>query len=443
MEQVYINQLDRYVGQTVTLKGWVYNYRSSGKIQFIILRDGTGICQAVVFKGDVSPEVFEAGKTLTQESSLIISGEVRADSRAPGGFEIGVRSLEVVQVAEEYPITPKEHGVEFLMDHRHLWIRTPRQAAILRVRNEITRAIHDFLQERDFVLTESPILMGTAAEGGANMFETEYVNGEPAFLSESGQLYVEATAMALGKVYTFGPTFRAEKSKTRRHLIEFWMVEPEMAYCTHEENMKVQEQLVTYVVQRVLERRSKELETIGRDLAPLKNVVGPFPHITYDEAVKLLEEEHARLVSTGETPEWQPIPWGEDFGAPHETVIVSKFNKPVFVEKFPTKIKAFYMQPDPDRPEVVLGADLLAPEGYGEIIGGSERMHDPALLRQRFQEQNLSEETYGWYLDLRRYGSVPHSGFGLGIERTVAWICGLDHVRETIPFARLLNRLAP
>lgn len=435
--RVYVNQLPNFVGQDVELKGWVYNCRSSGKIQFIIFRDGTGICQAVIFIKDVPAETFEAGKTLTQESSLIIRGSVRKDDRAPGGYEIGVKELEIVQLAEEYPITPKEHGVEFLMDLRHLWLRAPRQAAILRIRNEITMGIHQFLQDHGFILTESPILMGTSAEGGANLFETKYVNEEPAFLSQSGQLYVEATAMALGKVYTFGPTFRAEKSKTRRHLIEFWMVEPEIAYCDHEENLRWQEELITYVVQRVLQRREADLKTIGRDTTMLERVKPPFPRITYTEAVKMLEELHRP------EDEWQPIPWGEDFGAPHEVAITQQFDRPVFVEKFPAQIKAFYMEPDPENPRVVMGADLLAPEGYGEIIGGSQRIHDPELLRRRFEQEKLDPEVYGWYMDLRRFGTVPHSGFGLGIERTVAWICGLDHVRETIPFARLLNRLHP
>jgi len=433
----YINQLPHYVGEEVELRGWVYNYRSSGKIQFILFRDGTGICQAVVFIRDVAPEIFEAAKRLTQESSLIIRGSVRKDDRAPGGYEIGVRELEIVQVAEEYPITPKEHGTEFLMDHRHLWIRSARQAAILRVRNEITMSIHQYLQDNGFILTEPPILMGTSAEGGANLFETKYVNDEPAFLSQSGQLYAEATAMALGKVYSFGPTFRAEKSKTRRHLIEFWMVEPEAAYFTHEDNLRLQEEMVSFVVQRVLQQRTEDLKTIGRDTTFLERVKPPFPRITYTEAVELLQRIHQP------DDEWEPISWGEDFGAPHETAITQQFDKPVFVEKFPTKIKAFYMEPDPTNPEVVMGADLLAPEGYGEIIGGSQRIHDPALLRRRFAEQNLDEATYGWYMDLRRYGTVPHSGFGLGVERTVAWICGLDHVRETIAFPRLLNRLQP
>lgn len=439
MEWVRVSQLAHYVGQDVELRGWVYNYRASGKIQFIIFRDGTGTCQAVVFIKDVAAEIFEAAKQLTQESSLIIRGSVRQDDRAPGGFEIGVRELEIIQVADPgYPITPKEHGVEYLMDHRHLWLRTPRQAAILRVRNEITRALHDFLQDREFVLTESPILMGTSAEGGANLFETKYVNEEPAFLSQSGQLYVEATAMALGNVYTFGPTFRAEKSKTRRHLIEFWMLEPEMAYYTHEDNMRLQEEMISYVVQRVLAKREKELAVIGRDTTLLQKVEPPFPRITYDEAVDLLGRVHR----PGED-EWEPIPWGEDFGAPHETAIAAQFERPVFVEKYPAAVKAFYMEPDPARPELVLNADLLAPEGYGELIGGSQRIHDPELLARKFEENRLDLQVYGWYMDLRKFGTVPHSGFGLGIERAVAWICGLDHIRETLPFPRLLNRLHP
>jgi asparaginyl-tRNA synthetase len=437
MQWVRVSELSQHEGQDVELRGWVHNYRSSGKIQFIIFRDGTGICQAVVFIKDVPPEVFDAGKRLTQESSLILRGSVRKDDRAPGGYEIGVKELEIVQVAEEYPITPKEHGTEFLMDNRHLWIRSSRQAAILRIRNEITMAMHTFLQEDGFVLTEPPILMGTSAEGGANLFETKYVNDEPAYLSQSGQLYVEATAMALGKVYSFGPTFRAEKSKTRRHLIEFWMVEPEAAFYTHEDNLKLQEEFVSYIVRRVLERRAEDLKTIGRDISFLEKVKAPFPRITYTEAVEMLQKLH----KPGD--EWDPIPWGEDFGAPHETVITQQFEKPVFVEKFPTKIKAFYMEPDPTNPDVVMGADLLAPEGYGEIIGGSQRIHDPELLKQRYEQEKLDPVAYGWYMDLRRFGTVPHSGFGIGVERTVAWICGLDHVRETIPFARLLNRLHP
>ncbi|BDG59444.1 asparagine--tRNA ligase [Caldinitratiruptor microaerophilus] len=440
MAEVRIEALAAHEGQEVTLRGWVYNYRSSGKIQFVILRDGTGLCQVVLVKGQVPDGVFESARRLTQESAVEVTGTVRADARAPGGFELAARDLTVIHLAEQdYPITLKEHGVEFLLDHRHLWLRTPRQVAILRIRHEITRAIREFLDGRGFVCTESPILMGTAAEGTTTLFQTQYVSGEPAFLSQSGQLYVEATAAALGKVYTFGPTFRAEKSKTRRHLIEFWMVEPEMAFCTHEENMKLQEELVTHVVESVLRNRQRELETIGRDLEPLKRVQPPFYRLTYEEALEVLREEHARTPDA----EWEPVPWGEDFGAPHEATLSRRFDRPVFIERYPAKVKAFYMQPDPDRPELVLNDDLLAPEGYGEIIGGSQRIHDLEVLKQRIREHNLPEDAYQWYIDLRRFGSVPHSGFGLGIERLVAWICGLEHVRETIPFPRLLNRLYP
>lgn len=440
MSWVRIESLAEHVGREVTLRGWVYNYRSSGKIQFIILRDGTGLCQVVLVKGQVADGAFEAARRLTQESAVEVTGTVRADPRAPGGYELAARDLSVVHAAEgDYPITLKEHGVEFLLDHRHLWLRTPRQAAILRVRHEITRAIREFLDGQGFVCTESPILVGTAAEGTTTLFETRYVNEEPAYLAQTGQLYVEATAAALGKVYTFGPTFRAEKSKTRRHLIEFWMVEPEMAFYTHEDNIRLQEELVTYVVESVLRRRQRELEFLGRDLEPLRRVQPPFPRLTYDEALEILREEHARSPDPG----WEPVPWGEDFGAPHEAALSRRFDRPVFIERYPARVKAFYMQPDPERPECVLNDDLLAPEGYGEIIGGSQRIHDLELLRQRIREHGLPEAAYAWYLDLRRFGSVPHSGFGLGIERTVAWICGLEHVREAIPFPRLLNRLYP
>lgn len=430
MDRVYINHLSEHVGKNVELRGWVYNRRSSGKIQFIVVRDGTGICQAVVLKNEVAPEIFEAADKLTQESSLIVRGPVREDKRAPGGYEVTVKEIEAVQIADEYPITLKEHGVEFLMDNRHLWMRTPRQAAILRIRSEVIKAIRDFLDDDGFVLVDSPILTPSAAEGTSTLFETQYFD-EKAYLSQSGQLYNEASCMALGKVYCFGPTFRAEKSKTRRHLIEFWMVEPEMAYYDQDMNMELQEQLVSYVVQRVQENRRPELALIERDTSTLENIRAPFPRISYDEALQILANEGP------------PMEWGEDFGAPHETIIASKFDRPVFVHRYPVKAKAFYMKPDPNRPEVVLSADLLAPEGYGEIIGGSQRIDDLELLKQRIQEHNLPANAYEWYLDLRRFGSVPHSGFGLGIERTVAWICGLDHVRETIPFARLLNRIYP
>ncbi len=428
--QVYIENLSRHVEEEVTIKGWLYNRRSSGKIQFLMIRDGSGIVQGVVAKSEVSPEAFALASELTQESSIIIKGLVRRDKRAPGGYELTISDLQLVQMADEYPITPKEHGTEFLMDHRHLWLRSRRQHAILRVRNEIITGIRDFFDEREFVLIDTPLLTPAACEGTTTLFETDYF-GEQAFLAQSGQLYAEAAAMAFGKVYCFGPTFRAEKSKTRRHLMEFWMVEPEVAYADHEDNMRLQEELVSYVVQRVLEHRRPELESLERDISRLEKVVPPFPRISYDEAIERLQKAGV------------DIEWGADFGGGDETILAEEFDRPVFVHRYPAKIKAFYMKPDPDRPEVVLCDDLLAPEGYGEIIGGSQRIDDLNLLRRRMEEHDLPEETYGWYLDLRRYGSVPHSGFGLGLERTVAWICGLPHVRETIPFPRLINRLYP
>lgn len=395
-----------------------------------MIRDGTGIVQGVLVKSEVSPEIFDLGKELMQESSVIAQGIVRPDERAPGGYELTITDLQLVHMAEEYPITPKEHGTEFLMDHRHLWLRSRRQHAILRVRHEIIKAIRDFFDERGFVLIDTPILTPAACEGTTTLFETDYFD-DKAFLAQSGQLYVEAAAMAFGKVYCFGPTFRAEKSKTRRHLMEFWMIEPEVAYADHEDNMRLQEDLVSFIVQRVLTHRLAELETLERDISRLENVVPPFPRISYDEAIQ-------RLQAAG-----VDIEWGADFGGGDETILAEQFDRPVFVHRYPAEIKAFYMKPDPERPEVVLCDDLLAPEGYGEIIGGSQRIDDPDLLKQRMREHDLPEETYAWYLDLRRYGSVPHSGFGLGLERTVAWICGLPHVRETIPFPRLINRLYP
>ena len=430
MGQVYIEELSQYEGQEVTIKGWVYNRRSSGKIQFLLVRDGTGMVQAVMVKKEVSPETFALGRELAQESSIIVKGIVRPDERAPGGYELTLTDLELVHMADEYPITPKEHGVEFLMDHRHLWLRSRRQHAILRIRSEIIKAIRDFLDDRGFVLIDAPLLTPAACEGTTTLFETDYFE-EKAFLAQSGQLYMEAAAMAFGKVYCFGPTFRAEKSKTRRHLMEFWMVEPEVAYADHEANMCLQEELVGYVVQRVMEKHIPELEILERDITRLEKIVPPFPRITYDEAI-------VRLQKAG-----VDIQWGADFGGGDETILAEQFDRPVFVEKYPVEIKAFYMKPDPDRPEVALCDDLLAPEGYGEIIGGSQRIDDVDLLKQRMREHDLPEETYAWYLDLRRYGSVPHSGFGLGLERTVAWLCGLPHIRETIPFPRLINRLYP
>ncbi|GAB7053847.1 MULTISPECIES: asparagine--tRNA ligase [Paenibacillus] len=425
-----IRDVDQHVNETVTIGCWLHNSRSSGKIRFLQLRDGSGFIQGVVVKNEVDEQVWEDTGKLTQESSLYITGVVREDARSKGGYELTVTGVEIIQLTSDYPITPKEHGVDFLMDHRHLWIRSPRQRAILVIRAQIIRAVQQFFDERGFHLVDPPILTPSSAEGTTSLFHTKYFD-EDAFLTQSGQLYMEAAAMALGRVYSFGPTFRAEKSKTRRHLIEFWMIEPEMAFFTHEENLEIQEQFVAYIVKSVLEHCRRELEVLGRDVSRLEGIEAPFPRITYDEAVKFLQENG------------HEIQWGEDFGAPHETAIAQQYHKPVFITHYPTDIKAFYMKPDPARPEVVLCADLIAPEGYGEIIGGSQRIDDPELLEQRFQQHELSKEAYQWYLDLRKYGSVPHSGFGLGLERTVAWICGLDHVRETIPFPRLLYRLYP
>lgn len=426
-----IAEVNQYVGQQVTIGAWLANKRSSGKIVFLQLRDGTGFIQGVVEKANVSEEVFQRAKTLTQETSLYVTGTVRIDERSPFGYELSVADLQVIQEAVDYPITPKEHGVEFLMDHRHLWLRSRRQHAIMKIRNEIIRATYEFFNDRGFVKVDAPILTGSAPEGTTELFHTKYFD-EDAYLSQSGQLYMEAAAMALGKVFSFGPTFRAEKSKTRRHLIEFWMVEPEMAFYEFEDNLRLQEEYVSYLVQSVLERCRLELGRLGRDVSKLELVKPPFPRLTYDEAIKLLHEK-------GLTD----IEWGDDFGAPHETAIAESFDKPVFITHYPASLKPFYMQPDPNRPDVVLCADLIAPEGYGEIIGGSERIHDYELLKRRLEEHHLPLEAYEWYLDLRKYGSVPHSGFGLGLERTVAWICGVEHVRETIPFPRLLNRLYP
>ncbi|GEB32771.1 MULTISPECIES: asparagine--tRNA ligase [Brevibacillus] len=425
-----IAQVGQHVGQEVRIGCWLYNKRSSGKIQFLQLRDGSGFIQGVVVKAEVAENVWENASQLTQESSLYITGVVRADDRAPSGYELTVTGVEIIQIAQEYPISLKEHGVDFLMDHRHLWLRTPRQRAVMAIRSEVIRAVYEYFHENGFVKVDPPILTPTSAEGTTNLFHTKYFD-EDAYLSQSGQLYMEAAAMALGRVYSFGPTFRAEKSKTRRHLIEFWMIEPEMAFVDHEENLRIQEAFVSHVVQSVLKNCQRELKTLERDTTKLQNVTGSFPRITYDDAIKLLQEKGSE------------IKWGDDFGAPDETLIADHFDKPVFITHYPTEIKAFYMKPHPERPEVVLCADMIAPEGYGEIIGGSQRIDDPELLEKRFAEHELSEEAYRWYLDLRKYGTVPHSGFGLGLERTVAWICGLDHVRETIPFPRMLYRLYP
>jgi asparaginyl-tRNA synthetase len=446
-EHICIEQLAGYAGKEVTIKGWLYAKTGKGKLQFLQVRDGTGIMQCVVFKKDVTPEVFEAAQGLTQESSLVVTGTIRADERAPGipgGFEMDVSGLQLVQlVTDEYPITPKEHGVDFLMQNRHLWIRSSRQWATLRVRATIIKAIRDWLDSRGFILMDTPILTPAACEGTTTLFETDY-HGMPAYLSQSGQLYNEADIMAFGRVYCFGPTFRAEKSKTRRHIQEFWMVEPEAAYVDMWENMEIQEQFVSYIVQTTLRDRRNELELLDRDLSRLEKIEPPFPRIHYDEAVDMINK--AAAAGAYIPPGDEPVPaitWGDDFGAPHETYVAEQFEKPVFVHHYPTAVKAFYMAQEADRPETCRSSDLLAPEGYGEIIGGGERSGDLAFLEAQIVRHNLPREAYEWYLDLRRYGSVPHSGFGLGIERTVMWICGLNHIRETIPFPRLLGRIYP
>ncbi|HEU4797994.1 MAG TPA: asparagine--tRNA ligase, partial [bacterium] len=403
---IRIEDAAAHVGREVEIRGWLYNKRSSGKIHFLMIRDGSGIIQAVMAKSDVPPEIFDSAEALTQESSIIVRGMLRADPRAPGGWELSLQDLQVVQLAAPYPITPKEHGVEFLMDHRHLWLRSRRQHALMRIRAEVMKGCTDFLDSRGFLRVDTPILTPASVEGTTTLFETTYFDLGRAYLAQSGQLYNEAAAAAFGRVYCFGPTFRAEKSKTRRHLIEFWMIEPEAAYMSMDEYMALAEEMISALVARVLERRRGDLEALERDLKPLEAVQPPFPRISYDEALE-------RLAAAG-----PPLTWGEDFGGDEETIISSAFDRPVFVHRYPAQCKAFYMQPDPARPEVVLGADLLAPEGYGEIIGGGERIYDPTVLERRLEEHDLPKDVYRWYLDLRRYGSVPHSGFGLGIERT-------------------------
>jgi asparaginyl-tRNA synthetase len=434
-----IAEIGKHEGQSVAIRGWLYNLRESGKLLFPQFRDGSGVIQGVVPKNAVTPEVFEAIKTLTQESSVIVEGKVRADKRAPGGYELDVANVQVIQRVPEsapYPITPKEHGTDFLMEHRHLWVRSQRQASILRVRAEIIKAARDFFDERGFTLTDPPIITPAACEGTTTLFPVDYFEDQ-AYLTQSGQLYVEATAMALGKVYSFGPTFRAEKSKTRRHLTEFWMVEPEVAYATLDDVMELAEGLISFIVKRCLERRRSDLQTIGRDLSKLEKIVPPFPRISYDDAVKNLQEGFRKgALETN-------FEWGGDLGSPDETYLSAQFEKPVMVHRYPAQVKAFYMEPDPQRPELALCVDVLAPEGYGEIIGGSQRMASHELLLERIHEHGLPEEAFRWYLDLRKFGSVPHGGFGMGIERAVAWICGLEHVRETIPFPRMLYRLYP
>jgi asparaginyl-tRNA synthetase len=428
---VYIEDIGKHEGQEVTLKGWLHNRRSSGKIHFLIVRDGTGFIQAVLSKSAVGEELFKTADHLSQETSLIVSGTVRADKRAPSGYEIDVKYFEVVGDSKDYPITPKEHGVDYLLDRRHLWIRTERQHAILRIRHEIINAVRDFFNSRGFILADTPIFTPAACEGTTTLFPAQYFEEQTAYLTQSGQLYNEANAMALGRVYCFGPTFRAEKSKTRRHLTEFWMVEPEMAYADLNDVMTLAEGLVTSVVARVLDKRRRELTVLERDTAKLESVQAPFPRMSYDDAVKTLQAKGL------------PFEWGGDFGGPDETMLSEQYDRPVMVHRYPAAVKAFYMKPDPERPELALGVDVLAPEGYGEIIGGGERLADLDLLLTRIAEHKLPQDAFEWYLDLRRYGTVPHGGFGMGIERVVAWVCGLEHVRETIPYPRMLYRLYP
>lgn len=436
MNQTYINELKNHIGEEVTLKGWLYNSRSSGKLVFLQLRDGTGIVQCVVFKGN-SEEVFEKAKPLGQESSLIVHGTVKADERSSIGVEIDVKDIEVLQNAHEYPITPKEHGTEFLMDNRHLWIRSKKQNAVLKVRHTVIKATRDYFDNNGFILADTPIFTPAACEGTTTLFEVDYFDDNKAYLTQSGQLYNEATAASLGRTYCFGPVFRAEKSKTRRHLTEFWMVEPEMAFAHLEDTMTLGESLIAYIVERVLADRKDELEILERDVTKLQEIVPPFPRVHYDDAVKMLQEGFA----AGELE--NNFEWGGDFGAPDETYLSNRHGKPIFVTHFPAAIKAFYFARDKDRPELALGADLLAPEGYGEVIGGGERATDLAFLEEQIKAHGLPQESFEWYLDLRRYGSVPHAGFGMGVERCTAWMCGIEHVRESIPFPRMLYRLKP
>lgn len=430
MAHVYIQDIAEHVEKEVTLKGWLYNKTDKGKLRFLLIRDGTGVIQTVVFQKNVTPEVFQATDTLTQESSLVVTGTIRQDERALGGFEMDVRDLEVIQVADSYPISPKEHGTSFLMDNRHLWLRSARQHAILRIRSEIIKACRDFLDDRGFTLVDTPIITPAACEGTTTLFGLDYF-GDKAYLTQSGQLYNEAACMSVGKTYCFGPTFRAEKSKTRRHLMEFWMIEPEVAFADLDDIMDLAEEYLCSIVQRVLTERTEELQVLERDTTLLEKVQSPFPRISYHKAFDILEKEGTQT------------PRGSDFGGTDETIISRQFDRPVIVHRYPTTIKAFYMQPDGEDPELALCMDILAPEGYGEIIGGSQRIHDYDLLSERIEEHHLPREAFQWYLDLRKYGSVPHSGFGMGVERVVAWICGIDHVRETIAFPRMLNRMYP
>ena len=430
MKWNYIEDISNFKDKEVEIRGWVFNKRSSGKVRFLLIRDGTGLIQGTIFSSKKDDPLFKKFDTLTQESSLIVRGGVKKDKRAPGGFELTIKDVEILQVADEYPITPKAHSTPFLMEHRHLWLRSQKQHAILQIRTELIKAIRDFFDDRGFRLMDTPILTPSACEGTTTLFKTDYFD-QKAFLSQSGQLYNEATAMAFGKVYCFGPTFRAEKSKTRKHLIEFWMVEPEVAFATLEDITELGEDLVVYIMERVLEQNKKELEVLERDTKPLERIKKPFPRLTYDETQKMLKKKGSKME------------WGDDFGAAEEALISEIFDLPVSITHFPAKIKAFYMQPDEKRPELALGVDMLASEGYGEIIGGGQRIHDLDLLEKKIKEFKLPREDYEWYLDLRKYGSVPHSGFGLGIERMLAWICKIKHIRETIPFPRLLYKIYP
>jgi asparaginyl-tRNA synthetase len=428
---VYISDLHAHDGETVAVRGWLTHHRDKKKLQFLVVRDGTGTVQAVAFQDDISPEAWERIKGLTQESSIVVTGQVRKDERAPGGYELSVRDLDVFQVADaSFPIAPKEHGVGFLMEHRHLWLRSNKQRAVLRVRAEVIKAVRDYLDSHGYVLVDTPILTPAACEGTSTLFETDYF-GTPAYLAQSGQLYNEANIAAFGKVYCFGPTFRAEKSKTRRHLMEFWMVEPEAAWMELPGLIELEEGFISYIIETVVQNRAEELKVLERDVAKLENVRPPFPRITYDRAIEILNENGL------------DVKWGDDFGGDEETVLASQYDRPLFITHYPTDAKAFYMQPDPARPEVVLCADLIAPEGYGEICGGSQRIHELALLEKRIEEHSLPREAFEWYLDLRKYGSVPHSGFGMGVERVVAWICGVPHLRETIPYPRMLDKIYP
>jgi asparaginyl-tRNA synthetase len=430
MAVTYIENIAVHQGTEVTLRGWVYNKRSSGKLQFILLRDGTGRIQCVASQGNFTEAEYGVLDELTQESSLEVTGRVRRDERAPGGFELEVSGFKVCQIAEGYPITPKEHGVAFLMENRHLWLRSARPHAIMRIRHEIIKACRDYFDDRGFTLVDTPIFTPNACEGTTTLFETQYFD-QKAYLTQSGQLYNEATAAAFGRVYCFGPTFRAEKSKTRRHLMEFWMIEPEVAYATLEDTMQLGEGLICFILERVLSRRRAELEVLKRHTAPLEAVSRPFPRLSYDDAVETLKAGGSS------------IQWGMDFGGADETMLAERHSSPVMVHRYPSSVKAFYMMPDPARAEVALCVDILAPEGYGEIIGGGQRLHDGDLLLQRLKEHNLPIEAFQWYVDLRKYGTVPHSGFGMGIERVVAWICKLEHIRETIAFPRMLYRIYP